>query len=101
MGLTRLSRAGAVTLLGIDRPEKRNALGLELVERMREDLAGLRDEPNVLVLHSTTPGTFVAGADIAELLERDSSAGLQGINAMLFDAVEAHPWPTIAANATA
>jgi enoyl-CoA hydratase/carnithine racemase len=97
MGLTRLTRAGAVTLLGIDRPDKRNALDLALVEQLHADLVGLRDEPTVLVLHSTTPGTFVAGADIAELLERGSSAGLRGINAVLFDAIEAHPWPTIAA----
>jgi enoyl-CoA hydratase len=91
-------RRGPVLLVGIDRPGKRNALdeatvaGLEAVL----DEAG-RGEPAVLVLHSTTPGTFVAGADIAELIGRDADDALRAINAGLFERLEAHRWPTIAA----
>ena len=47
-------------------------------------------------MYSTTPGVFAAGADIAELVERDADAALRGINAGLFDRLEAHRWPTIA-----
>jgi Enoyl-CoA hydratase/isomerase len=39
---------------------------------------------------------FAAGADIAELHERDADAALLAINAGLFDRLEAHRWPTIA-----
>jgi enoyl-CoA hydratase/carnithine racemase len=40
---------------------------------------------------------FVAGADIAELIERNADDALRAINAGLFDRIEAHRWPTIAA----
>jgi enoyl-CoA hydratase len=43
------------------------------------------------------PGIFAAGADIAELRDRDADAALLGINANLFEKLEAHRWPTIAA----
>ena len=48
-------------------------------------------------MHSTTPGIFAAGADIAELRDRDADAALLAINAGLFEKLEAHRWPTIAA----
>jgi enoyl-CoA hydratase/carnithine racemase len=51
----------------------------------------------VLVVHSTTPGTFAAGADIAELLERDADAAFRSINAGVCEHLEQHRWPTIAA----
>ena len=51
----------------------------------------------MLIVHSVTPGMFAAGADIAELRERDADAALLAINAGLFDKLEAHRWPTIAA----
>jgi enoyl-CoA hydratase len=50
----------------------------------------------VLIVHSVTPGIFAAGADIAELRDRDAAA-LLAINAGLFEKLEAHRWPTIAA----
>jgi enoyl-CoA hydratase/carnithine racemase len=40
---------------------------------------------------------FVAGADIAELLERDAEIGMRGVNAILFERLEERRWPTIAA----
>ncbi len=51
----------------------------------------------MLIVHSVTPGIFAAGADIAELRDRDADAALLAINAGLFDKLEAHRWPTIAA----
>jgi enoyl-CoA hydratase/carnithine racemase len=50
----------------------------------------------VLIVHSTTPGIFAAGADIAELRDRDADAALLAINAGVFEKLEAHRWPTIA-----
>jgi enoyl-CoA hydratase len=96
--LIQVTREGIVTLVGLDRPAKRNALDEALVAELHEVLdEAARSEPSVLVLHSTTPGMFVAGADIAELIERRADAALRAVNAGLFERLEAHRWPTIAA----
>lgn len=95
--LIRVVREGPVTLVGLDRPAKRNALDQALVDELHGVLDAARGEPSILVLHSTTPGMFVAGADIAELIERRADQALQAINAGLFERIEQHRWPTIAA----
>ncbi|HEU5268242.1 MAG TPA: enoyl-CoA hydratase/isomerase family protein, partial [Jatrophihabitans sp.] len=78
-------------------PAKHNALDQALVDEFSAALAELRHDPAVLVVHSTTPGMFVSGADIAELIDRDAEIGLRGVLATLLDALEAHRWPTVAA----
>ena len=98
MGLIDVTRAEGITMVGLARPDKRNALDQAMVDELHGALdAALADEPSVLVLHSTTPGMFVAGADIAELIERRADAALRSINAGLFERLEAYRWPTIAA----
>lgn len=92
-----VERRGSALLVGLDRPAKHNALDEATVTTLHDVLATARREPCVVVVHSTTPGIFAAGADIAELLERDAADALRGINSGLMDAVEAHPWPTVAA----
>lgn len=92
-----VERRGPALLVGLDRPAKHNALDEATVDRLHAVLTEARRAPCVLVVHSTTPGIFAAGADIAELLERDAADALRGINSGLMDAVEAHPWPTVAA----
>jgi enoyl-CoA hydratase/carnithine racemase len=86
-----------VVLVGLDRPERRNALDLATVDALHEVLDTWASEPSILVVHSTTPGMFVAGADIAELRDRGAEDALRSINAGLFERLEAHRWPTIAA----
>lgn len=91
-------RRPGVLLVGIDRPEKRNALDEATVDRLHDVLdEAARGEPAVLVLHSTTPGMFVAGADIGELLRRDADDALRAINAGVFERLEAYRWPAVAA----
>lgn len=85
-----------IYLIGLDRPAKHNALTHEMVCDLEDLLTELRDEPSILVLYSTTPGVFVAGADIGELLQRDEEAALRGLNSRLFERLERHRWPTIA-----
>ena len=97
MALISIRREGPITLLGLDRPDKLNALDQALCDEVTAALAELANEPSILVIHSTTPGMFVAGADIAELLERDAEIGMRGVNAMLFERLEERRWPTIAA----
>lgn len=92
-----VERRGDVLLVGLDRPDKHNALDEQAVDELHAVLAAAVSEPCVLVVHSTTPGVFAAGADIAELRERDADDALRAINAGLFARLAAHRWPTIAA----
>jgi len=92
----QLRKEGTTWWAGLDRPEKHNALDRAMVDELDAVLAEARQQPCILVVHSTTPGMFAAGADIAELRDRDADAALLAINAGLFDRLEAHRWPTIA-----
>jgi enoyl-CoA hydratase len=96
MTLVEVRRDGALWWIGLNRPEKHNALDQAMVEEIDAVLAEARRQPSILLIHSTTPGIFAAGADIAELRERDADAALLAINAGLFERLEAHRWPTIA-----
>ncbi|HEY6497038.1 MAG TPA: enoyl-CoA hydratase/isomerase family protein [Trebonia sp.] len=87
---------GQVRWIGLNRPDKRNAIDQEMVDAFAAALDDARRQSCVLIVHSTTPGIFAAGADIAELRERDADAALLSINAGLFERLEAHRWPTIA-----
>ena len=88
---------GQVRWIGLNRPDKRNAIDQATSDAFAAALDDARKQPCVLIVHSTTPGIFAAGADIAELRDRDADAALLAINAGLFEKLEAHRWPTIAA----
>lgn len=88
---------GAIVELSLCRPETRNALDEEMVDALHGVLAEWRDQPSILVLRSDTPGMFVSGADVRELIDRDRQDALRRINVRLFEAVAGHRWPTIAA----
>ncbi len=87
---------GHLRWIGLHRPGKRNAIDQTMVTELSAALDDARKQPCVLIVHSTTPGIFAAGADIAELRDRDADAALLAINAGLFEKLEAHRWPTIA-----
>jgi enoyl-CoA hydratase len=88
---------GSIRWIGLNRRDKRNAIDEAMADAFSAALDGARKQPCVVVVHSTTPGIFAAGADIAELRDRDADAALLAINAGLFERLEAHRWPTIAA----
>jgi len=97
--LIRITRAGGVVTLTINRPEKRNALNLALVRRAHavlDELAG-DDGIRALILIGAGDKAFVAGADIAELKDRGAAESLMGINSRLFRKVEEFPVPVVAA----
>jgi enoyl-CoA hydratase/carnithine racemase/GNAT superfamily N-acetyltransferase len=96
MALVRADRRRSAYLIGLNRPDKHNALDEAMVAELDRALADAARQPCVLVVYSTTPGMFAAGADIAELVERDADAALRAINAGLFDRLEGHRWPTVA-----
>lgn len=73
---------GPVARLRIDRAAKRNAFTLAMWEALPGLIAQAVDDPGVrvIVLESTTPGIFCAGADIGELLERSGDADWRAAN---------------------
>jgi enoyl-CoA hydratase len=87
---------GRLRWIGLNRPDKRNAIDQAMADSLSAALADARKQPCVLIVHSTTPRIFAAGADIAELRDRDADAALMALNAELFEKLEAHRWPTIA-----
>lgn len=96
MNLIEVRDEGQLRWIGLNRPDKRNAIDQAMVDTLSAALDEARKQPCILIVHSTTPGIFAAGADIAELRQRDADAALLAINAGLFDKLEAHRWPTIA-----
>lgn len=84
--------------LTFNRPEKRNALDLTMVEDIRAALGVLQQDPRLKVLVFSGAGgkAFISGADIAQLRERTHADALRRINSDLFREIEAFPAPTIA-----
>lgn len=90
-----------IVLLGLDRPEAKNALGRQLMEDFRRILAEVRFDPavRVVVLHSLVPGVFCAGADLKEraaMSMPEVAAFVHGLRAGFTD-LEDLPMPVIAA----
>jgi enoyl-CoA hydratase/carnithine racemase len=84
-------------LVGLDKPEKRNAMDEQMTDELHEVLdMAIRGEPKILVLYSMVDNVFVSGADISELLNRDADSAMRSINAGLFEKLERYRWPTIA-----
>ncbi|KAG0653981.1 hypothetical protein C6P46_002026 [Rhodotorula mucilaginosa] len=66
--LTRSTELEGLTYLELNRPQAKNALSVELVDRMRQLVEDVRFDgwTRTLILHSTAPGSFCAGADLKE-----------------------------------
>src|SRR3954469_18524366 len=100
--LLRVERDGAVAVLTIDRPEKRNAMTAAMWAALPDLLAGLAEDAAVRVLVVTGAGpSFCAGADIADLLggsdTDDPMADVRRDNLAAQAALRAFPHPTVAA----
>ncbi|KAH6915056.1 enoyl-CoA hydratase/isomerase [Coprinopsis sp. MPI-PUGE-AT-0042] len=87
--------------LALNRPKSKNAISVQLLRELTDCLETVKYDKSVrvLVLHSTTLGSFCAGAD---LIERRTMSQMQ-VNKFLSDLrdalgkLEALPIPTIAA----
>jgi enoyl-CoA hydratase len=95
----RIEHDGAVAVVTIDRPEKRNALSSQVRADLVAALDALRDDESVRVLVVTGAGekAFVAGADIGEFAGRtplEQRAAMTGRR--VFDEIAAYPKPVIA-----
>jgi methylglutaconyl-CoA hydratase len=85
-------------ILTLNRPERRNALTIELMESLCETLAALAQEPlrRVVVLRGAGPA-FCAGLDLYEAAETDLAQRSAEWVARTFQAVAESPLATIAA----
>lgn len=90
-------RTATATWLGINRPGRRNALDRATSHALAAAVAAAeQDGPRVLVVHSTTPGTFVSGTDIGDLAQRSVEDAFVALNVRLFEQIARFRWPTIA-----
>ncbi len=96
MSLRIEERADRV-IVTLDRPEKRNAVDAEMVAALHEVCGTLEREPKLLLLTGGADGIFAAGADIAQLRDRNRTDALAAINSALFARIRALPLPTVAA----
>src|SRR4051795_11426728 len=97
-----VTRDGPVTVLTIDRPEKRNAMTAAMWAALPGVLADLAHDPEVRVLVVTGAGpSFCAGADISDLLggadPEDPMADVRRDNLAAQAALRAFPHLTVAA----
>jgi enoyl-CoA hydratase/carnithine racemase len=71
----RFSRRGAIGILLLNRPHKRNALSDAMVEELDACVAAVPPGVRALVLHGAG-GHFCAGLDLAELAGRSAAQGV-------------------------
>ena len=69
MSLVLSDHDGVVTRITLNRPERRNALSLEMLEALDEALASAPADSRVIVLGANGPA-FSAGHDLGEMIDR-------------------------------
>jgi enoyl-CoA hydratase/carnithine racemase len=89
---------GAVALVRLSRPAKRNALNDGLVEALRDIFQNLPEEAKSAVIHGEGEH-FCAGLDLSELKERDAGQGVFHSRSwhVALDAVQLGRVPVVAA----
>ena len=94
-----VERRGAVAIVTINRPEKRNALNIQTRAEGAAVLDELRADDSVRVVVLTGAGdkAFIAGADIAEFAGRTAIQQREVmLDRSLFNAIDGFPKPIIA-----
>jgi enoyl-CoA hydratase/carnithine racemase len=91
---------GPITRITLNRPEKRNAMNLDLMADLRGTLEAVRhDEDTRVVVIAASGPAFSAGHDLAEMAaDRDSAAYRRLFDgcALLMNAIRTIPQPVIA-----
>ncbi len=85
---------GSVAIVTIDRPDRANALSIELMAELRSAMAGAAASHRAIVL-TGAGGVFCGGADLGDL--RDDPDGLQDALTTLRSALLDLPVPVVAA----
>lgn len=97
--LIRVERDGAVALVTLNRPEKRNAMSLALREQLWARLEELASDDGVVCLALTGAGSaFCAGMDTSEFGgDRAHKERIVELSVGVFDALGSLPKPVVAA----
>jgi enoyl-CoA hydratase/carnithine racemase len=97
MDYLTVKHEGPVTRLSLDRPERRNALSLALMEELIAALTDLPAETQVVVIGAEGPA-FSAGHDLSEMVNREPEFydRLFGICTVLMETIQRIPQPVIA-----
>jgi enoyl-CoA hydratase/carnithine racemase len=93
-----IETVGPVLTIGLNRPQKRNALNDGLMAALRQCLTDLPDDVRAVVIHGVGEH-FSAGLDLSELRERDATEGLVHSQTWhrVFDRIQYCRVPVIAA----
>lgn len=83
----------AITIITLDRPERRNALDHATLTELTAVLQGARERPTRALILTGADGHFCAGADLTGVEDASFAVLLQGVLDRLRDV----PFPTIAA----
>lgn len=93
-------RDGAVALVRLNRPDKRNALNLAAFTALNRIISRIHDDPAIrAVIITGEGGAFSAGADIADLvgLAGSSAYEFSATGQFVYEQIENLPQPVIAA----
>ena len=92
-----IERDGPVLIVGIDRPEKRNALNDETIAALDKTFSTLPEDARAVLIHATG-ANFSAGLDLSEIAERDVHQGVLHSRSWhaCFERIEFGPLPVVA-----
>jgi len=94
-----IDREGRIVRITLNRPERRNALSLELLQELLRSLEGIGQdrEAGVVIVRANGPA-FSAGHDIAEMIDRDAAFYQQlfGVCTQVMETIQSIPQPVIA-----
>ncbi len=98
-GLLSIERRDGVELVTLQRPEKRNALSIDLRIEIREAFRRIGEDPEVgCIVLTGAPPAFCSGMDVSQFGgDRDNRERLVETSTAAFDAVSSCPRPVIAA----
>lgn len=93
-----VSQVGRVLTIGLDRPDKRNALNEDIIEGLEQIFSSVPDEIGAAVIYGEGDH-FSSGLDLSELVERDATAGLMHSRNWhrCFDTIQRGRVPVVAA----
>jgi len=96
--LVRVEKQGPVGIVTIARPERRNALNLQVKQEIVDHMLGLAQDADVAAIVLTGDGGyFVAGTDIAEMAAMGPTDHVRLATDRVFHVVRQSPKPVIAA----
>lgn len=96
--IVNTSNADGVAVIELNLPEKRNAMGVAMLEGILEALDQARSDDAVrAVVITGAGGTFSAGADVTEKVDADGAVERMRLFSRMYEHVTEFPKPTVAA----